>query len=140
MPVTLSLTATVNSVDVTTQECVDRPYWDRISEARLSAAGVALGQRLFAAGVYEGLGRLLPLLLAGADRSEREAPKAPPSPRGYKSWPAGSPSSRTGPRTPASTPWPTDGMRWPAEIRWQERGYSREGAWSFPVNPGTPAL
>ncbi|MER6125371.1 transcriptional regulator [Streptomyces sp. NPDC001795] len=50
------------------------PAWAAGPEARLSAADVALGQRLFAAGAYEGLGRLLPLLLAGADRSEREGP------------------------------------------------------------------
>ncbi|MGW1007431.1 transcriptional regulator [Streptomyces sp. NPDC001118] len=51
------------------------PAWAAAGpEARLSAADVALGQRLFAAGAYEGLGRLLPLLLAGADRSEREGP------------------------------------------------------------------
>lgn len=42
--------------------------------ARLSAGDVALGQRLFAAGAYEDLGRLLPLFMAGAERGEQEGP------------------------------------------------------------------
>ncbi|MFJ2217969.1 transcriptional regulator [Streptomyces sp. NPDC101062] len=44
------------------------------SGARLSAGDVALGRRLFAAGAYEDLGRLLPLLLAGAEGSAQEGP------------------------------------------------------------------
>lgn len=43
-------------------------------KARLSADDVALGHRLFTAGAYQDLGRLLPLLLAGADRNAQEGP------------------------------------------------------------------
>ncbi|MFF5522558.1 hypothetical protein [Streptomyces coeruleorubidus] len=68
-----------------TRKCTPAPQsWPPLADAFVAepcrrlghhtAWPVALGQRLFALGAYEGLGQLLPLLLASAYPSEQQGP------------------------------------------------------------------